>query len=134
MKKLALLFAFAALCAQAQVYKWVDEQGQVHYGEQPPPTAKTTTINVPAPGPTGSTPAAAPADKPKAAGEPGKQAYEAPKEKSDRCKYEKEQLAILSGDGPVAFVNEKKENDLLQGEKRAAARKQVEENVKKYCS
>jgi hypothetical protein len=41
---------------------------------------------------------------------------------------------VLSGDGPIEFINDKKEKDLLLGEKRVAARKQVEENVKKYCS
>jgi hypothetical protein len=130
-----LLFALAALCAQAQVYKWVDDKGQVHYGEQPPPEAKTSTVNVPAPGPATPAPgtAAAAAEKPKL-GADGKTAYDMPKEKSERCKYEKEQLEILKGDDPVSFTNDKKESDLLVGDKRVAARKLVEENVKKYCS
>ena len=137
MKKLALLFAFAALCAQAQVYKWVDDKGQVHYGEQPPPEAKTTTIHVPPPG---STPAPAPAtppvEKPKttAAGDPAKPAYDMPKDKAERCKYEKDQLTVLSGDGPIEFINKKGEKDLLMGDERTASKKQVEQNVKKYCS
>lgn len=33
---LALCFATAA---QAQYYRWVDEQGKVHYGDRPPPAA-----------------------------------------------------------------------------------------------
>ncbi len=136
MRKLALLFAFAALCAQAQVYKWTDEKGQVHYGEQPPPDAKSSTVNVPAPGPTGA-PAAAPAaptDKPKPAGDPGKAAFDMPKDKAERCKMEKEQLEVFNSPGPVAFINDKKEKDLLPEDQRAAAKKQIEENVKKYCS
>lgn len=36
-----LLMAFAA---QAQLYKWVDEDGQVHYGEQRPSGQDFTTI------------------------------------------------------------------------------------------
>jgi hypothetical protein len=42
MKKIAWLLALLAFGASAQVYKWVDDKGQVHYGEQPPPEAKTT--------------------------------------------------------------------------------------------
>ncbi len=31
--------AIAAAGAGAQVYKWVDDKGQTHYGQQPPPTS-----------------------------------------------------------------------------------------------
>lgn len=31
--------AIAATVASAQVYKWVDDNGQTHYGQQPPPTS-----------------------------------------------------------------------------------------------
>jgi glutaredoxin len=41
MKFLVLLFmvSFAA-GAQAQLYRWVDEQGKVHFGDSPPPRAR----------------------------------------------------------------------------------------------
>jgi hypothetical protein len=32
------------LIAQAQIHKWVDEKGRVHYGEKPPPGAKSSTV------------------------------------------------------------------------------------------
>ena len=36
-RTLLLLLAFTPLCgAQADAYKWVDENGEVHYGQQPP--------------------------------------------------------------------------------------------------
>ena len=34
-----LLTLLLATAAQAQYYRWVDEQGKVHYGDRPPPTA-----------------------------------------------------------------------------------------------
>lgn len=34
-----LLLALAAPVAQAEVYKWVDEQGRTHYSNAPPPAA-----------------------------------------------------------------------------------------------
>jgi hypothetical protein len=35
------MFASAALGAAAQIYKWTDKDGKVHYGEKPPEDAKT---------------------------------------------------------------------------------------------
>jgi hypothetical protein len=45
---LALLFA--AGTANAQLYRWVDKDGKVRYGDTPPPGAKTSTIKAPPPG------------------------------------------------------------------------------------
>ena len=39
---LAALLATSA--AHAQVYRWVDEQGKVHYGERPPTGAKASPV------------------------------------------------------------------------------------------
>ena len=44
---LALLLAMAVPAASAQIYKWVDEKGQVHYGEKPPAGAKPSTVKPP---------------------------------------------------------------------------------------
>jgi hypothetical protein len=35
-RAVVLAALFAAAAAQAQVYRWVDEKGSVHYGERPP--------------------------------------------------------------------------------------------------
>ena len=43
----ALLLALAVPVAWAQIYKWVDETGRVHYGEKPPPESKATTVKPP---------------------------------------------------------------------------------------
>ena len=42
----AIAFAafLAAFAAHAQVYRWVDEQGKVHYGERPPTGAKASPV------------------------------------------------------------------------------------------
>lgn len=40
----ALLALAAAVAVQAQVYRWVDEQGKVHYGERPPGGAKASPV------------------------------------------------------------------------------------------
>ena len=44
---LALVLALAMPVASAQIYKWVDEKGRVHYGEKPPAGAKPSTVKPP---------------------------------------------------------------------------------------
>jgi len=40
MKRVAAMLLIAGCgCAQADVYKWTDERGEVHYGEHPPAAA-----------------------------------------------------------------------------------------------
>jgi len=55
---LALLLALASPLASAQVYKWVDENGRVHYGEKPPSGSKSSTVKPPVAAP--GTPARSP--------------------------------------------------------------------------
>ncbi|MFZ3324191.1 MAG: DUF4124 domain-containing protein [Usitatibacter sp.] len=138
MRKLALLVALVALGAQAEIYKWTDEKGQVHYGEQPPPNADTKTIKAPSGGPGPSeAPAAAPAsdkDKLKAAPADKNGPNKTPTEKDDRCKYEKQQLDVLSKGGDINYWNDQKQLVPLSPEKREAAKAQVQDNIKRYCS
>ena len=44
----ALMLALAVPAASAQVFKWVDENGRVHYGEKPPPGTKANAMKAPA--------------------------------------------------------------------------------------
>ena len=41
---IVLAALLAASAAHAQVYRWVDEQGRVHYGERPPSGAKASPV------------------------------------------------------------------------------------------
>jgi glutaredoxin len=45
-----LLLLLASLPAAAQVYKWTDAQGTVHYGDSPPPQRAASRLNAPSPG------------------------------------------------------------------------------------
>ena len=141
MRMFVLLVALASPCVQAEVYKWVDEKGQVHYGEQPPPNANTTTLKVPtSPAPQADAPALAPGpatppgDKLKAAPRDKDGPNKTPTDKSERCTYEKQQLDLLSKEGEVRYYNEQKQLVTLPPEKREAAKAQVQENIKRYCS
>jgi hypothetical protein len=64
---LTLALLLAALPAQAVLYKWVDQNGKVHYSDQPPPDSakQSNVMNVPrpatsAPAPAGETANTAP--------------------------------------------------------------------------
>ena len=56
----ALLLLLAASAAQAEVYKWVDANGNAHYTDKPPANQKTQTVDIRTQ-PPGTPPAAAPA-------------------------------------------------------------------------
>ena len=58
---LAMLMLFAAGSAGAQLYKWVDENGKVRYGDTPPPGVKISPVKAPQSG--GASTAAAPGAK-----------------------------------------------------------------------
>jgi uncharacterized protein DUF4124 len=57
---IGLALLFAAGTAFAQMYRWVDKDGKVRYGDTPPPGAKTSSIQAPA---SGGAPAPAAASK-----------------------------------------------------------------------
>ena len=46
-KYTALLFLFVCSLANAQVYRWVDDQGAVHYGGKPPAGVESTELQLP---------------------------------------------------------------------------------------
>lgn len=47
----SLLLALSATAMAGQVYKWVDEKGNTHFGAQPPEGHEATTINTNVPQP-----------------------------------------------------------------------------------
>lgn len=42
----AALISFLTSVAHAEIYKWVDEKGQTHYGERKPGAAPTTKVRI----------------------------------------------------------------------------------------
>jgi hypothetical protein len=55
---LAMLMLFFASGAGAQMYKWLDENGKVRYGDTPPPGAKISPVKAPQSGAATPAPAA----------------------------------------------------------------------------
>jgi hypothetical protein len=48
---LAMLAMAVSFGVNAQIYTWVDDNGQTHYSQQPPASGEAETINVPLPPP-----------------------------------------------------------------------------------
>lgn len=48
---LALLSLLISFSASAEIFKWVDENGQTHYSQSPPESGEAETIDVPPPPP-----------------------------------------------------------------------------------
>jgi hypothetical protein len=53
LKQLCLVLAtlLVSVSVHAQIYKWVDENGQTHYSQQPPESGQAQVVDVPPPPP-----------------------------------------------------------------------------------
>lgn len=49
MKRWIVLLPFISFSTHAQVYKWLDEKGGVHYGDKPPASVEAQTLDAPPP-------------------------------------------------------------------------------------
>ena len=143
MKKtiVVLLILCAMPLAAQKIYKWVDENGQVHYSSQKPPGQEAEKLNIRANAPE---PPAQPAE------EEGEQAPEeeaevdeatkaelAKLDKANRqrsCQQARNNLASLQNSYRVAQVDpDTGETVRLSDNQRAAALKQARDNIKEFC-
>lgn len=135
---LALLLALAATAASAQVYKWVDENGRVHYGEKPPPGSKPSTVKPPASAP--NAPGKAPdlqsqeldfrGRQIKRKEDDAEQARNAANRKAN-CNYAKERLAIA--EQAALYRTEKGERVFLSDTQQKAEIDARRAAVTQYC-
>ncbi len=135
---LALLLALAVPIASAQVYKWVDEKGQVHYGEKPPAGSKPSAVKPPAVSPN---PPAQAQDFPsqelesrrrqiKRAEDEERQARDAANREA-RCNNAKERLAIA--EQAALYRREKGERVFLSDAEHKAEVESRRAAVAQYC-
>ena len=82
--RLALLFS--AGTAFAQMYRWVDKDGKVRYGDTPPPGVKSSSIKGPQSGAAPAAPAAAAKDAKKGPLTPAEQEQEYRKRQAEARK------------------------------------------------
>ena len=108
MKRIVLSFCLLSLAAvaQAQNFRWVDKDGKVQYGDNPPPGVKSTPLKAP-PGP--ATQPSSPASKD--AGKDGKDAKKAlTPEEAFRKRQEDAKKAEAKAAEDAANAAKKKQN------------------------
>jgi hypothetical protein len=152
-KLLAVLAALAfAAAASAQTYKWVDKDGKVRYGDQPPPGVKATPLR-------GSSAPAAPAasadtkkdDKkgakplsPEAAFRKRQQDQKEAEEKASKeraegdvrrqnCDVARANLRQLESGQRISSVNAQGERVFIEDNERVAQTQRAQKAVSEYC-
>ncbi len=142
--KITLLFSllfFASPLAHAGIYKWTDDQGNVHYSQTKPSNQKTESLRIKSHAPTDKSTYKRPSldlkDKAKQAADSDAQSEKSnepsPQQQAEMCKRSRADLQILISQGQV---RQKRQDGTVvymtdeQKQKRIAAERQ---RIQKYC-
>ena len=139
---IALALLLVAPLACAQVYKWTDAHGTVHYSESPPPTGtKYSQVSVN----TGSSAPAADNTPPPATnsnssssqstGSPPQPSTMAdtPENRTKLCTSLKANIATLQGSGPVVMTGTGGQQQLLNADQRKQQLDASQSQYNQYC-
>lgn len=150
---IALMLCGLAAAAQAQGYKWIDKDGNVHYGDRPPPGASVTPLGPPPPPVNMQSPSSAegaskgpltPAQQElefrrrikeaqEAAAKADKE-RQAAEDKKQNCANAQEALRTLESGQRIMRVDEKGERYFISDEQRAADEARARRAVSDYCN
>jgi Domain of unknown function (DUF4124) len=109
--------------AAERVYKWVDAQGVVHYGQQPPAETRAEAITVQK---------GFSAPDPQATAEPTAEQKQQAAD-AETCHVATENFKMLSGDGPVKRKDEYGSEHLLSPEEKSAEKERAHAAMDKFC-
>ena len=137
----ALMLVAVWLPAAAQVYRWVDEKGQVHYSQTPPKSGKSQAV-APSASPAGEGNAGVSAiseyaqqgDKARTRQDQERAKAAQDKERQvARCKSARSQAAFHQQDGVLYSVDENGERRFYNDSERAAKRAEADAQVAREC-
>jgi hypothetical protein len=141
---LAVLALLAAGSAGAQLYKWVDQDGKVRYGDTPPPGAKTSAIKAPEPVPAPGAKALTPAEEEQAfrrrQAEARKQEEKAEAdsraktERSENCERMRNQLLALQSGQRMARINASGERYYADENQIAQEAAELQRSMQQACN
>ena len=114
--------AFGAAAAE-RVYKWVDEQGVVHFGQQPPTTSKAEALQVQS----GYSRAAE-----EEAEEPTEE-QKAAAAAAEYCRIAKQNLAAVSSEAEVKRRDDYGEEHIMTAEEKQAEKTRAQAAIDRYC-
>lgn len=105
----------ASFVASAAAYRWVDEQGKVHYGDQPPPGAERIKAPPPAAEPGATEPQASPQATPQTSRSGSMSAADACQEYRSRlARYNSTpHLAVRGDDGEPRMMSAAERDNLI---------------------
>lgn len=141
----ALLFAFVTTVLADQVYRWVDEQGHVHYSQSPPPgmatKAQTVQVTTKPADPDAvqrsqDLQAAQQAAGDKAQNSAASQAQQDQQKKSQQqklCDDMKARLALYQQSGRVFTVDAQGNRTYVSDVDHDKAIQQMQDNIKAHC-
>ncbi|GAB7125803.1 hypothetical protein JCM19000A_03100 [Silvimonas sp. JCM 19000] len=136
---LALMLCGLAVAAQAQIYKWKDADGSVHYSDQPPTNAQTRSqvVNVKAQAVSGYSAAkgnaSAPANAASAVAASSPAQVAAAQKDPALCKQYSDRLNYLQTATKLQSINEKGNIEMLDANRRASETTIATQNIAKYC-
>lgn len=132
---IALLALLAAAGAQAEVYKWVDEDGVTHYSQQPPPGGDARVIqpgiSAPPEPPSGNGDGNAGANGGTGSGgDDGRQTQSM----ADFCKELREQAQLLASDREVKVKQSEDTLVTLDAQARQQRLQDLEQQIQRHCT
>ena len=135
----SILFCIATAPSQAQVYKWVDGQGKIHYTDAPPasPSAKAEVMKTaPVSGVGATTNTWEEKDRDfrrRKIEQAALQAQEKPQPTSQEiCTYARYKLQML--DGRIVYrVNKEGERGYMEDAEREAIERKAKEDIARHC-
>lgn len=117
------VFMIAGASAAERVYKWVDADGAVHFGQQPPANSDAEVIKV-------QSGVSAPDDaNMEGLSDEEKQAAA----DAETCRMATDNFNKLSGEGDVERTDEYGETRLLTPEEKISERARAEAAMKRFC-
>lgn len=145
MKRMAFVLFLAAVVqpAAAGVYKWVDEEGRVHYGQRPPAVAdqaeKMKLDKAPPPDPYAAERRERmqryieAKDEERAEREKKKEEAQAKaEERKQECTRARKRMALFSG-GRIYEIDENGQRSYMDDKQRAVEKKQAQAELDKWC-
>jgi hypothetical protein len=147
-----LVFCLAFLCASAnagEIFKWVDEQGNVHYSQDPPMNKSAQPMNIKVPKEsaaseeTSAQSASTAADKPPAGDEDKAAEQKALQEAAARkreeaekknCQIAMKRLATITAGGRLYEVDENGERHYWDDQTLKAKQADAQKDVDQWCS
>lgn len=138
------LLGFTSCAALAQVYKWVDEQGQVHYGARPPAGQSADQVRIqaaPPPDPhlqqrleRSKKQQQSWAEERQEKNEQKAEAAQAAAKREQRCKQARSRLSGLQQSSRIYTTDPDGKRQYYDGAKRQSAIEQARSLVSEYCS